>query len=64
MEKAWESEKVKAFAKHILKECEEEGFTISEVRALADVYPSELAKHLSKLQDETKFRVIDKIGAR
>lgn len=43
--------KLKTFSQHILEECEEEGFSIKEVKYLSTIFSQEVDKQIEELHD-------------
>ena len=47
-------EKVKAFVAHIMEECEQEGFTLAEVTAIAVQFDTTVSSRICDIKAETK----------
>lgn len=48
-------EKVKAFVARIMEECEQEGFTLAEVTAIAVQFDTTVSSRICDIKAETKF---------
>lgn len=48
-------EKVKAFVDRIMEECEQEGFTLAEVTAIAVQFDTTVSSRICDIKAETKF---------
>ena len=48
-------EKVKAFVARIMEECEQEGFTLAEVTAIAVRFNTTASSRICDIKAETKF---------
>ena len=48
-------EKVKAFVARIMEECEQEGFTLADVTAIAVLFNTTVSSRICDIKAETKF---------
>lgn len=49
------NQKVKDYAKFIVKDCSNYGLTIADMKDLAEILPSEIGKAVATLEEKIKF---------